>query len=62
MTTPGCEGCATRGHLYINGCKRCEARMLARAPRRLLRHDITPELTAMIEDERERDALADIPA
>ena len=54
-----CEGCETRRGLYINGCPRCEARMLARGPQSEVDRlaGMTPELRVLIDEERERDAM-----
>lgn len=64
MTEP-CDGCATRSHLYLSTCRRCTARLWARSPRKIVAHAIermSKEMQAMIEEERERDALENIRA
>ncbi len=62
MSEASCDCCADRaGLIYRNGCRRCEARMLARAPPRLVSRivdGLPAEDRAMVAEEREADKAA----
>ena len=68
-----CDGCATRGHLYVATCERCEARMIARTPPTLLfalrakcravwDQQKTARMKLMIREERDADERDGVPA
>lgn len=58
--TPPCDFCRDRSYRYRLGCIRCQARDLARMPRRLadpIVEGYTEDFRTLVEEERERDAM-----